>query len=99
MTEQEKRDIDKVKDLMAQDGEPIKEPVQMQPGIMNIAASAYRAYGWNRDWKDWRGGPMPQWDALTPGIQTAWCCAAQQAIDISRGGSYGLNIEQKWKGV
>lgn len=44
---------------------------------------AFEAYGANRDWKDWRGNLMPQWDAVNQGIRDAWEIAASAAIEAS----------------
>lgn len=67
------------------------------PPSSDIAASAYRAYGFNRDWKDWRGQPMPQWNELPAHIRTAWEAAVRQVWGVFNGGSYGLDIEAHWK--
>lgn len=48
---------------------------------MNLGQVAYHAYGDNREWKDWRGGPMPTWDGLNEGIRTAWEVAANAASE------------------
>lgn len=42
-----------------------------------IAAQAYDAYGGVTDHKNFRGDPMPEWDALPAKIQEAWIAAAR----------------------
>ncbi len=37
---------------------------------------AFEAYGDNREWKDWRGQPMPQWGDVRQEIRDAWEVAA-----------------------
>ena len=43
----------------------------------DIAASAYRAYGYKVGWENYQGLPMPQWDELTPAIRGAWEAAVR----------------------
>ena len=43
-----------------------------------LAKSAYHAYGGVTDHKNYQGLPMPEWDALPPKIQEAWCVAVKQ---------------------
>ena len=40
------------------------------------AREAYNRYGSVTDFKNFRGDPMPAWDALPPKIQEAWVAAA-----------------------
>jgi len=42
----------------------------------NLAQMAYQAYGDSTGHKNFRGEPMPEWHALPPAIQTAWCAAS-----------------------
>lgn len=42
------------------------------------AKSAYHAYGEITDFKNYQGLPMPEWEALTPKIQSAWVAAIKQ---------------------
>lgn len=37
---------------------------------------AFNAYGDNREWKDWRGAPMPMWKEVREDIRAAWEVAA-----------------------
>ena len=53
--------------------------IDMKPETMG--ETAYKAYGDNRDWKDWRGGPMPTWEGLSEGIRIAWEVAAKAVAD------------------
>ena len=50
---------------------------------------AFEAYGDNREWKDWRGQPMPQWNEVKEGIREAWEVAAE-AVKV--------NVEQLYLG-
>lgn len=52
-----------------------------EPGMpwRDIAASAYRAYAASTGNKNFRGEPMPAFDALPQAIQTAWEAAVRQA--------------------
>jgi hypothetical protein len=40
------------------------------------AKRAYQAYGDKAEWKNFRGDPMPTWDALGERIQGCWIVAA-----------------------
>lgn len=54
-----------------------------QPRPIELAQIAYRAYGESTGFKNFRGDPMPEWDALPDAIQVAWvaaCGAVEQAI-------------------
>lgn len=42
----------------------------------SLGQVAFEAYGDNREWKDWRGQPMPQWNEVREDIRTAWEVAA-----------------------
>ncbi len=64
----------------------------------DIAASAYRAYSASTGNKNFRGEPMPEFNDLPQPIRTAWEAAVRQAVQVSNGGSYGLDIEQSWAG-
>lgn len=44
----------------------------------DIAASAYRAYAASTGNKNFRGEPMPEFDALPQAIRTAWEAAVRQ---------------------
>lgn len=52
-----------------------------EPGMAwrDIAASAYRAYAASTGNKNFRGEPMPAFDALPQPIRTAWEAAVRQA--------------------
>lgn len=41
-----------------------------------LARTAYRAYGESTGWKNFRGDPMPEYDALPAPIQAAWRAAS-----------------------
>lgn len=45
----------------------------------DIAASAYRAYAASTGNKNFRGDPMPEFDALPSPIRVAWEVAVRQA--------------------
>ncbi len=64
----------------------------------DVAASAYRAYAASTGNKNFRGDPMPAWFNLPQAIRTAWEAAVRQAGSVLNGGSYGLDIEQRWSG-
>lgn len=71
-----------------------------QPGAAwcDIAGSAYRAYAASTGNKNFRGDPMPSWGDLPEAIRTAWEAAVRQAVSIAEGGSFGLDVEQRWNG-
>lgn len=73
------------------------------PGMAwrDIAASAYRAYAASTGNKNFRGDPMPEFDALPQTIQTAWEAAVRQAVAVSQAGAVTLPehlIESRWAG-
>lgn len=49
----------------------------------SLGKVAYQAYGNNRDWKDYRGNPMPAWEGLSNGINQAWEVAAAAAVSAA----------------
>jgi hypothetical protein len=74
------------------------------PGMAwrDIAASAYRAYAASTGNKNFRGEPMPEFDALPQPIRTAWEAAVRQAgslaaVSMSDAVPEHLN-EQRWSG-
>lgn len=64
----------------------------------DIAASAYRAYAASTGNKNYRGEPMPAFEALPTAIQTAWQAAVRQAGRVSCGEPCELGAEQHWAG-
>lgn len=68
------------------------------PAWRDIASSAYRAYSASTGNKNFRGDAMPKWDELPQPIRTAWEAAARQVGNVLSGGSFGLDIEQRWHG-
>jgi hypothetical protein len=46
----------------------------------SLGQIAFEAYGDNREWKDWRGQPMPQWGDVREEIRVAWQVAAEAAV-------------------
>lgn len=64
----------------------------------DIAASAYRAYAASTGNKNFRGEAMLAFNDLPESITTAWEAAVRQAGSVIEGGSYGLDIEQRWAG-
>lgn len=54
-------------------------------GWDDVAARAYDAYGASVEYKNFRGDPMPAWDALPAAIQTAWICASQSVASEAVG--------------
>lgn len=64
-----------------------------------IAASAYRAYAASTGNKNFRGDPMPEFDALPVAIRTAWEAAVRQAgrcLEVQGPGP--APDESKWTG-
>lgn len=61
------------------------EGAGFKPGMAwrDIAASAYRAYAASTGNKNFRGDPMPEFDALPQAIQTAWEAAVRQAASLA----------------
>ncbi|MDX3455032.1 hypothetical protein PV396_24345 [Streptomyces sp. ME02-8801-2C] len=54
-----------------------------RPSAMDLAQSAYAAYGEATDHQNYQGQPMPEWEALGERIQKAWIAAAGTiAMDI-----------------
>ncbi len=45
-----------------------------------ITERAYKAYGNAVDFKNFQGGPMPEWDALPVRIQVAWKHAVRKVV-------------------
>lgn len=73
------------------------------PGLpwREIAASAYRAYAASTGNKNFRGEPMPAFDALPQAIQTAWEAAVRQASSLDRYGGPTIPEsleESRWAG-
>ena len=44
-----------------------------------LAKLLYEAYGASAEWKNYRGDPMPTWDALPENIQRHWRAVAAEA--------------------
>jgi hypothetical protein len=65
---------------------------------VEIAASAYRAYAASTGNKNFRGDPMPEWDALPQPIRTAWEAAVRQAGSCLDGGRNPPMDESRWNG-
>jgi hypothetical protein len=63
----------------------------------DIAASAYRAYAVSTGNKNFRGEPMPEFEALPFPIQTAWEAASRHVGDCLTGGTE-LPDENAWAG-
>lgn len=71
------------------------------PGMpwADIAASAYRAYAASTGGKNFRGEPMPAFDALPLAIRTAWEAAVRQAGECLKVRMDGAAPdEQRWAG-
>lgn len=71
------------------------------PGMawQDTAKSAYRAYAASTGNKNFRGDPMPEFDALPQPIQTAWEAAVRQVgycLEVRMNGS--PPDEQRWVG-
>lgn len=49
----------------------------------SLGQIAFEAYGDFREWKDYRGNPMPQWSEVMQGIREAWQVAASAAVEAS----------------
>jgi hypothetical protein len=76
-------------------------PDGFSPGLpwRDIAASAYRAYAASTGNKNFRGEPMPAFDALPVSIQTAWEAAVRQADFCSECGTgERFPDESRWAG-
>lgn len=64
-----------------------------------IAASAYRAYAASTGNKNFRGDPMPEFDALPAAIKVAWEAAVRQAASCRHyGAGQAVPDEGRWKG-
>lgn len=65
-----------------------------RPSAMELAQSAYAAYGETTDHQNYQGQPMPTWQDLGDRIQKAWIAAAGTvALDVLSsitGKPYGL---------
>lgn len=55
------------------------------PYFKEYAERAYMAYGDKADWKNFRGDPMPTWEALPENIRTYWQAATVQVITDCNG--------------
>ena len=64
----------------------------------DLACSAFNAYRFNRELKDVRGGEIPVWQNVSEEVKNGWRVAVMQAIEVYAGGSFGLGVEEKWKG-
>lgn len=66
-----------------------------QPGD-GLAKVAYNAYTQAVDFKNFQGGPMPEWDHLGSATQSAWRAAAHAAaIEVSK----ALSDPEKLKNI
>lgn len=50
------------------------------PHFKEFAHSAYKAYGEEAGWKNFRGDPMPAWEDLPENIRKYWAAATVQII-------------------
>lgn len=48
--------------------------------INETAQKAYHAYGSVTDFKNFRGDPMPEWNALPEKIKEAWVAATEAVV-------------------
>jgi hypothetical protein len=66
----------------------------------SMAISAYKSYAANTGNKNFKGDPMPKWDELPVGIQTAWEAATRQLIYIAYQDPEVKTFpdEQEWNG-
>lgn len=58
--------------------------------VLQLAISAYNAYGDDAGWKTWNGKDMPQWDDLGIAVQSHWIAAVAEVVNALtryRGGS------------
>lgn len=55
-----------------------------QPSHLELAKTAYSAYGEMTGHLNYRGEPMPDWDDLGAIIQTAWVAAATAVVRAVR---------------
>jgi Mg-chelatase subunit ChlI len=65
-----------------------------------FAISAYKAYSASTGNKNFRGEPMPEWEALPQPIRTAWEAASRQVIEAweAEGDYTKFPDEQRWNG-
>ena len=49
--------------------------------MIEVAKTAYAAYGKSTGNKNFRGEEMPEWDALPPTIRHAWVAAVTAVIE------------------
>ena len=76
-----------------------KDKAQAGPAWVDIAKSAYQAYGATTDNKNHLGKEMPAWEDLPDGIKIAWEAAVRHAGNIVATGYIGdPNIWRGWKG-
>lgn len=45
-----------------------------------LGKAAYDAYCETREWKSFRGEPLPQWPEVTQDIKAGWMAAAEAAV-------------------
>lgn len=50
---------------------------------MTYGQKNYEAYAEARNWKDYRGEPIPQWNDVRPEIQLAWQIAADKMLSMA----------------
>lgn len=50
---------------------------KFRPDTEQIAKTAYAAYGQATDGYNFKGDPLPEWDALPVAIRNAWQLAAE----------------------
>ena len=62
-----------------------------------MAASAYRAYAASTGNKNFRGDPMPAFDALPAAIQVAWEAAVRQVGICLEYGDRAVEAEAGWQ--
>lgn len=56
---------------------------------VSLGQAAYKAYGDQVGWKNFRGDPMPSWDDLTYEIQDGWISAALAVARLANPAWYG----------
>jgi hypothetical protein len=64
----------------------------------SIAESAYKSYAASTGNKNFKGDPMPEWNDLPLGIQTAWEASARQVMFICNDPLSAIPDEQRWQG-
>lgn len=52
---------------------------------IDLAKLAYQAYGQQRNFKNYQGDQMPEWDELGSGIQDGWIAAAGAVAGFLQG--------------